>query len=347
MTDLDNIINNAAGQWSKYLNQQQENSDFFYQQSSNLEQQQAYEYLDELLQQYENISIEQVFDGTFLENDFGKFFLIEKSIDFQTNWPTKDDAIQQLVNDLKLVYGIKHKREKELKRAGYKTLHDLTTHEKYKHEAEQVLKLIENQDIYSLWQHHYNRYNTKSSIPALNLLGFFEPHETVIFDIETLGLFGRIIFLFGTGVILQNRLIIRQFLALNYEQEAAAIAHFTEFIKPFKALISFNGLTFDQNFVQQRLVYNGLNETIEKPHFDVLRYARRFWADLDLPDFKLKTLEKYILDIEREKDVPGDLVPDFYQKYIETQNIGPLVPIITHNQQDIISTAKLLSLIFK
>ncbi len=347
MSDWKDIISNAAGQWSQYLNSESEDSGFYDEQSTQDEQQQAFELLDELLQQYEDIKIEQVFDGQYVENDFGKFFLIEKAVDFDINWPTKDDAISQLHSDLKLVHGIKHYREKELKKAGYKTLHDLTKHPRYRRQALDVLKLIEKQDIYSLWQHHYYRYNSKSSEPALSLLGFFSPQQTVIFDIETLGLFGRIIFLFGTGVIEQNRLIVRQFLALSYEQEAAALAHFAEFVKPFKALISFNGLSFDQNYVQQRLAYNQIYESIEKPHFDIRHYARRFWAGIDLPDFKLKTLEKYILDHERENDVPSDLVPMFYQKYIETQNIGPLVPIITHNQQDIISTAKLLALILK
>ena len=55
------------------------------------------------------------------------------------------------------------------------------------------------------------------------------------------------------------------------------------------------------------------------------------------------TLEKYLLDIERIDDVPNTLVPDFYETYLKTENPGPLIPIIDHNKQDLISLASIFS----
>jgi uncharacterized protein YprB with RNaseH-like and TPR domain len=35
------------------------------------------------------------------------------------------------------------------------------------------------------------------------------------------------------------------------------------------------------------------------------------------------------------------MVPEFYEAYLRTGNCGPLVPIIQHNRQDVISLALL------
>ena len=54
------------------------------------------------------------------------------------------------------------------------------------------------------------------------------------------------------------------------------------------------------------------------------------------------TLEARILGITRDEDLPGALVPEWYCRYMETKNPGPLVPIVEHNRQDVISLAFLL-----
>jgi uncharacterized protein YprB with RNaseH-like and TPR domain len=35
------------------------------------------------------------------------------------------------------------------------------------------------------------------------------------------------------------------------------------------------------------------------------------------------------------------MVPEFYETYLRTQNCGPLVPIVDHNRQDVVSLALL------
>jgi uncharacterized protein YprB with RNaseH-like and TPR domain len=62
-----------------------------------------------------------------------------------------------------------------------------------------------------------------------------------------------------------------------------------------------------------------------------------------LPNCKLTTIEKHLFGIEREDDIPSGLVPEFYKIYTKTNNIGPLIPIIEHNRQDIITLAKIFS----
>ncbi len=51
--------------------------------------------------------------------------------------------------------------------------------------------------------------------------------------------------------------------------------------------------------------------------------------------------------MNRINDVPSSLVPEFYKTYLQTGNIGPLIPIVEHNQQDIITLALILSQLYE
>ena len=46
-------------------------------------------------------------------------------------------------------------------------------------------------------------------------------------------------------------------------------------------------------------------------------------------------------------DVPGQYIPDYYDTYLSQNNIGPVVPIIEHNCQDIISLASFLEKMYE
>ena len=72
----------------------------------------------------------------------------------------------------------------------------------------------------------------------------------------------------------------------------------------------------------------------------MLHFSRRRWKDT-LPSLRLTALEKEILGICRNDDIPGALVPEFYEAYRRSGNCGPLVPILEHNRQDVISLALL------
>jgi uncharacterized protein YprB with RNaseH-like and TPR domain len=39
------------------------------------------------------------------------------------------------------------------------------------------------------------------------------------------------------------------------------------------------------------------------------------------------------------------MVPEFYEAFLTSGNPGPLVPIITHNRQDLVSLARLFCLL--
>jgi tetratricopeptide (TPR) repeat protein len=75
-------------------------------------------------------------------------------------------------------------------------------------------------------------------------------------------------------------------------------------------------------------------------HFDALHPARRLWK-LRLESCKLTVLEKAILGIAREGDVPGSEIPAIYFDYLRTGDARGLQPVFYHNALDVVSLAAL------
>jgi hypothetical protein len=80
---------------------------------------------------------------------------------------------------------------------------------------------------------------------------------------------------------------------------------------------------------------------LQRAHFDVLHFARRKWR-YETPDCRLHTLQEFLLGA-READIPSALVPEFYETYLRTHNVGPLLAIVEHNRQDLIGLAHIFS----
>jgi uncharacterized protein YprB with RNaseH-like and TPR domain len=165
----------------------------------------------------------------------------------------------------------------------------------------------------------------------------------LIFDIETMGFSSVPIILIGMARIKNDELLIDQYLSRSTREEPAMLRAFMDHVMKHDTIITFNGTRFDIPFVEDRLSYHKIEETLyNKTHHDALPLSRYEWKK-KLPNCKLGTLEKHILGIEREDDVPSRSVPDFYRSYVKNKNVGPLVPIIGHNRQDLITLARIFS----
>lgn len=79
---------------------------------------------------------------------------------------------------------------------------------------------------------------------------------------------------------------------------------------------------------------------------DIRYFASRMWKQ-QLPNCRLQTLEEHLLNVQRNDDVPSALVPEFYETYQKTGNIGPLIPIVEHNKQDLVTLAQIFSRLHK
>ncbi|WP_424040405.1 ribonuclease H-like domain-containing protein [Methanoregula sp.] len=296
--------------------------------------------LSELIDRYDGVEFDTLFPGREIENDGGSCIALESRHSLTPATIDYGRLAQEMLSDLTLVHGVGEVSERQLKTRGYHTIADLLGHPKFRYAARQVLERLTRADPADVIDLVGNRH-TKSHPFALGTAGSFEPGDYVFLDIETLGLFSRPIILFGVGTIEQSCLVVRQYLLRDISEEAAALFATAEQCSGQRpALVTFNGKAFDLPYVQDRLAYYGLGAIPRIPHFDILHFSRRRWKG-QFPSCRLSTLESAVLGVARADDVPGQMVPEFYETYQRTQNCGPLVPIVGHNRQDVVSLARL------
>lgn len=301
---------------------------------------QARHRLEALLCQYKGIPFNEQFPGKDIVNDGGTCFSLEYREDFTTPAFDLDRFRTDLLEDLTLVNGIGQVIQRKLNSRGYYSIPDLLKHPRLRTRAYQVFECISGGDTTAVMDLIGNRHS-KSHVKMLGVAGLHDPEDYVFLDIETLGLFSRPIILFGIGVIDNGQLVIYQYLLRDIAEEQAALIATVEHLSIDRpALVTFNGKSFDLPYITDRLAYYGIESPARVPHFDVLHFSRRRWKD-QFPSLRLSALEREILGVRRSDDIPGQMVPEFYETYLRSGNVGPLVPVVEHNRQDVISLALL------
>jgi uncharacterized protein YprB with RNaseH-like and TPR domain len=297
--------------------------------------------LTDLLARYEGCSVDMVFrGGREYSNEAGTCYLLESREPVDCPAFDQDKYQSAILGDLTLVHGIGKATEERLKLRGYRTFHDLIEHPKFRLNARKVVECISKGSSGEIMELIGSRL-AKSHPHVLGAAGLHEPGDFIFLDIETLGLFSRPIVLFGVGFIEQGRLVVRQYLLRDIAEEPAALlATVNHFSSDHPAMVTFNGKAFDTPYLTDRLAYYGMGALIGIPHFDVLHFSRRHWKD-KFSSLRLSVLEKEILGVYRDDDIPGQMVPEFYETYLRSGNCGPLVPIVEHNRQDVVSLARL------
>lgn len=294
-----------------------------------------------LLQTFRDVSLEEALPGAEHHTEKGSCYHIRKEETLPLRIIRREQAREKILSDLKLIYGIGEITERELKKKGYRTIADLALHPRFGAKAEAFLNLLDAGDTERLcdW---ISRWFSRSHPLILHSSGLHEKEDFLILDIETLGLFTRPIILFGAARISGNRIRVDQYLLRDIHEEPAALAALLSHVGKRSAFVTFNGRAFDVPYIRERLAYYRMGGDLERAHFDVLPFSRRAWRDRT-PNCRLTTLETYLFGIEREDDVPSALVPEFYETYRRTGNVGPLVPIIRHNHGDLITLARIFS----
>ncbi|MBN1165979.1 MAG: ribonuclease H-like domain-containing protein [Methanospirillaceae archaeon] len=291
-----------------------------------------------LLTKYEGLSVPDAISGEEKKTSLGSCYLVHTTqpIDPPNHCTEEIKAI--ISRDLTLVTGIGKKRAEFFKRRGCRTIPDLRYIRKYADSAEKKIQIIEDGGVRLMdeiirW-HGYSH-------PATLLTSCEYPPDSFLFlDIETLGIFSRPLFLIGTGVMKDGCLKVSQYLARDINEEASVLAAFLDNISENTVFVTFNGRAFDIPFIQSRLGYYDIPFVLSATHYDLLFFARHYYKK-KLHNCRLVTLEEEILKFWREEDIPGAMVPQWYETYLIEENPGPLIPIVYHNQQDIISLAKL------
>ncbi len=179
------------------------------------------------------------------------------------------------------------------------------------------------------------------------LLSLDDLQDFIFLDTETSGLAGgtgTYAFQVGVGRFTDDGFQLAQFFMRHPGEEPALLAELTEFIDGMKAVISYNGKSFDIPLLNTRYTLMGLSSPfLEVDHFDLLPLARRLWR-IRLESRTLGNVETQILGVKRSEDeVPGYLIPEIYFEYLKTNDARPMAGVFYHNAIDILSLAGLFS----
>jgi uncharacterized protein len=174
------------------------------------------------------------------------------------------------------------------------------------------------------------------------------PERWAFLDTETTGLAGgsgTYAFLIGVGRITAEGFCVRQYFMREYAEERSLLSSLAEHLAEFDVLVTYNGKSFDQPLLETR--YRLARQKcpfVRMAHLDVLHGARRIWK-LRFEGCKLMQLERQILGVEREGDLPGEMIPYVYFEFLRSGEAQRLVPIFHHNAIDILTLACLTAIV--
>ena len=164
--------------------------------------------------------------------------------------------------------------------------------------------------------------------------------DIVFFDTETTGLgtgASTAAFLIGTGYFENDRFILKQFLMNDYHQESDMLSSLNSILSNHKAVVSYNGKSYDTHIVNSRSILNRIPRLLEsKLQLDLLHSARRLYKNR-LNSCSMRSIEENILNLQRVDDIPGSEIPEIFFNYLKYKDKEMLSKVIEHNAQDIIS----------
>jgi len=184
-------------------------------------------------------------------------------------------------------------------------------------------------------------WRERSLHPGIRPLMDVDHRRVLYIDIETTGLSAQPLFLIGvmsyTGSDFEQRLL----LARDYAEERAVIALFGELLHEQEAIVTYNGRSFDVPYIAERGTVHGIDLSFSGHHADLLLEARRRYRGR-LPNCKLQTLERCLLNRARFGDIPGDQIPRVYHDFVRTGDARFIGDILNHNALDLAAMAEIL-----
>jgi len=188
------------------------------------------------------------------------------------------------------------------------------------------------------------------SVPAMIDAGFanegmIERERLFAFDTETTGLAGGTgtrAFMIGAADWLGERLRLRQLTITTLAAEVAMLREFTGWLGPGRVLVSFNGKSYDTPLLNTRYRLARLPSPLPGlTHLDLLHPSRRRWRGV-WENCRLATIERQVLGVVREDDLPGSEAPRAWLDYLRGGSARNLRRVGEHNAQDLRSLAALL-----
>ncbi|MGI5819841.1 MAG: ribonuclease H-like domain-containing protein [Armatimonadota bacterium] len=179
----------------------------------------------------------------------------------------------------------------------------------------------------------------------LDALRGLAPSDLVLLDTETAGLSAAPVFLVGVIVWETDAVseaLSLQFFARDYAEERAVLAASAELMRGRRALMTYNGRSFDLPLMRERMIYHGLGECPEPAtHIDLLHAIRaRFRSRWE--NCRLQTCEKRLCGRSRWGDIEGAAIPDAWHQFVHTGEAGEMAQVLEHNRLDLITMLEIL-----
>jgi len=177
------------------------------------------------------------------------------------------------------------------------------------------------------------------------------PRDLLFFDTETTGLAG------GTGTrafmigaadwhlhpVHGDCLRVRQLLMTTMAAEGAMLDVFTSWLSPRTVLSSYNGRCYDAPLLKTRYRLARKVEPLSAlDHVDLLFPTRRRYRGT-WENCRLATIERELLRIVREDDLPGSEAPAAWLNYLRGGSARNLRRVAAHNHQDVVTLALLMT----
>ena len=178
-----------------------------------------------------------------------------------------------------------------------------------------------------------------------------DPRRLLFFDTETTGLAG------GTGTrafmigaadwcdhpLHGDGLRIRQLLITTLAAEPAMLRAFAGWLGPDTVLSSYNGRCYDAPLLKTRYRLARMGDPLTAlDHVDLLFPTRRRYRGM-WENCRLATIERELLKIMREDDLPGSEAPAAWLGYLRGGCARNLRRVAAHNHQDVVTLARLIT----
>ena len=187
----------------------------------------------------------------------------------------------------------------------------------------------------------------------LNIINSFDLSEHVFLDIETTGLSAKnsICYLIGLAYYKDKSFECTQFFADTPDDEPVILQELLSYIGRFKAIVTYNGDTFDIPYIISRCKYNSLStdSVFPQERIDLYKTARQVNSLLKLDNLKQKNIEN-LLSINRDDIYSGGELIDTYKEYIikyklKEDTFAELSRLLLHNREDICALPEICSIL--
>lgn len=168
--------------------------------------------------------------------------------------------------------------------------------------------------------------------------------DLLFFDTETTGLAGGTgtrAFMIGAADVTAIGLRVRQLTIANTSAEPAMLDTFRTWLSPTTILASYNGKSYDAPLLKTRYRLMRQGEPLTGlAHVDLLYPSRRRYRGV-FENCRLATIERRVLGIVREDDLPGSEAPGAWLGYLRGGSANLLRRVMEHNRQDVVTLARL------